>query len=113
MVGYQRILKLKNLTIYASGIGQNVTRITQFSISEGLVDSINILNLLSLVDIFKIIDTEKPSNVILCTLNMHGKEIVGLLEYFLSKRYKHRIFDITIRNSNSRTRTMIIKFQSV
>lgn len=102
---------MKDLTIYASSIEQGTTGFTQFSISEAQTNTINILNSLSLPDIYKIVQTKQPSNVILITSNMHGKEIVGLLEYFLSNRYKPIIFDIIIRNSNMRTKIMVIKFQ--
>jgi hypothetical protein len=104
---------LKNLTIHASCIEQDKKGITQFSIAEGHTDSINILNSHSLLDVYKFIDLKQPSNVILITSNMYGKEIVGLLERFLSMRYKPIIFDITIENSNSQTRTMVIKFQCI
>lgn len=104
---------MKNLTIYTYLNEQDRKGITHFIIAEDATSPINKFNLLTQSDVYKIIDSKKPSNVILVTSNMHGKEVVGLLGYFMSKRYKPVIFDLTIKNSNSRTSTMVIKFQYI
>lgn len=102
---------MKNLTIFADDLRPDPKQISQYCIYNEADSSILSLSKHSFSEIFQIIDETQPSNIILCTANMHGKEIVSFLEHLLLKKYKPSISDIVLRNPYNPIRIIIIKFQ--
>ncbi len=65
----------------------------KFSIVPSFHEGMGSSNPCSFYDLVRLVDDHKPEKVILCTFNMHGKTIVSLLEFLLSKKYKPQIYD--------------------
>ena len=63
-------------------------------------------------ELLKIINELRPNNIIIFTADMHGKAVVSFLEYFLSRKFKPVIYELS---SGSRgiilSRIIIIKMQ--
>lgn len=104
---------MKNLTIFVDDLRPDPNQRSQYCISNESDSSILGLSKHSFSEIFQIIDETQPYNIILCTANMHGKEIVSFLEHLLSKKYKPNISDIVLQNPYNRIRIIMIKFQKI
>jgi len=63
-------------------------------------------------ELLKIVNDLKPRMITIFTADMHGRTIVSFLEYFLSRKFKSVIYELS---SNHReaviSRTIIIKMQ--
>lgn len=86
------------------------------SIKEFLIYSINYhgefsVNMLDLDEIYRFIELNEPQAVIIIGDDIHGRDIIDLLEYLLSRKYKPLIYELSIKRSPKRV--MIIKLQKL
>ena len=69
------------------------------------------INMLDLDGIYRFIELNKQQTVIIIGDDIHGRDIIALLEYLLSRKYKPLICELSILRSPKYNRVMIIKLQ--
>lgn len=88
------------------------------SIKEFLIYSENYhggfgVNMLDLDGIYGFIELNEPQTVTIIGANIHGREIVAFLEYFLSRKYKPLIYELSLKRSPKFNRVLVIKLQKL
>ena len=71
------------------------------------------VNMLDLDGIYGFIELNEPQTVTIIGTNIHGREIVAFLEYFLSRKYKPLIYELSLKRSPKFDRVLVIKLQKL
>ena len=71
------------------------------------------VNMLDLDGIYGFIELNEPQTVTIIGANIHGREIVAFLEYFLSRKYKPLIYELSLKRSPKFNRVLVIKLQKL
>jgi hypothetical protein len=69
--------------------------------------------LFDLEEIYHYTEAKQPKMITIMGACMHGREIVAFLEYFLSKKYKLILFELSFKRTLKSHRVIIIKLQKM
>ena len=58
-------------------------------------------------------EAKRPEMITIIGADMHGREIVAFLEYFLSRKYKLILFELSFKRTFKSHRVIIIKLQKM
>ena len=68
-------------------------------------------NMLEIDGIYHYIESNQPQTITIIGDGMHGREIVTFLEYFLSRKYKPLIYELSLKRTPKYNRVIVIKLQ--
>ena len=66
-----------------------------------------------LEEIYHYTEAKRPEMITIIGAGMHGREIVAFLEYFLSRKYKLILFELSFKRTFKSHRVIIIKLQKM
>ena len=76
---------------------------------EGSLDA----KMFDLEEIHHYTEAKRPPLITIIGSGMHGREIVAFLEYFLSRKYKLILFELSLKRTLKNHRVIIIKLQKM
>lgn len=101
----------KKTSIFATEAVKVSEKVKEFLIyARGYQDGFGV-NMLEFEGIYHFIEANQPQKITIISASMHGKEIVAFLEYFLSRKYKPLIYELSLKRTPKHNRVIVIKLQ--
>lgn len=106
-----RLYHVKKTSIFATEAVKVSENVKEFLIYAKAYQGGLGVNMLDIDGIYHFIESNQPQTITIIGDGMHGREIVTFLEYFLSRKYKPLIYELSLKRTPKYNSVMVIKLQ--
>lgn len=104
---------LAKIPIFATEVVEGSDGLKEFLIYSKNYEVMFDGNIFELEEIYRYTEARQPKTITIIGARLHGREIVTFLEYFLSRKYKLLLFELSLKRTPKNHRFIIIKLQKL
>lgn len=103
----------EKISIFSTEVRQISETINEFLIYPKDYKGGSNINMFDLQGIFDYTKNLQPQRITIIGTNIHARDVVAFLEYFLSRKYKPFVYELSIKRTIKKNRYIIIKLQKL